>query len=582
MSKRIGQSTVPTHNTIRITSHMVWREEFGLDNSRFGRIIPKAFHRSSATSSRAIMNFLFRSRLPLLAFLLLGFRSVCPGQVFNIMDFGARNDGSARSTDAIQSAINAAKAAGGGTVYIPSGKYISGPFELVSNMVLHLEAGATLQFPAERLPFTKGRHQGIECLTPVPLIGAHNLENVSITGSGIITTNNAEWMKIMGRSSESAAGPNWAHLLESLERKTPATEEEYLKAAPELRPPLIQVMNCKNVLIEGIHIVGSAMWPIHLLYSENAVVDHVLVETYPGVHTGGIYIDSSHDVRISDCYIDVGDDGIVLKAGKDADGLRVNRPTENVSITNCTVHRAHGAVVLGSETAGGIRNIVVSNITCDSTQIGIRIKSRRGRGGIIEDIRFSNWTMEHVGQAISVTNYYRMEGEKRTSEEPVSVRTPIFRNIAINEITINHARVAANIEGLPEMPIEGLRINDVIANSNIGLKASNTSDLELRNIKVDAANGPTFLIRNSTDLDLDNCFTRKPLVDSPVIRLDSCPAAVVRNCRAWTGTGTFLSVAPGMLKDVTLVGNVLGTARTQTIEEDEQFWKTIEPATEEH
>jgi hypothetical protein len=340
------------------------------------------------------------------------------------------------------------------------------------------------------------------------------------------------------------------------------------------------MMNCRNVLIEGIHIIGSAMWPIHLLYTENAVVDHVVVQTYPGVHTGGIYIDSSRDIRISDCYIDTGDDGIVLKAGKDADGLRVNRPTENISIINCTVHRAHGAVVLGSETAGGIRNVVASNITCDSTQIGIRIKSRRGRGGMVEDVRFSNWTMDHVGQAISVTNYYTMEGEQRTSEEPVTLRTPNFRNIVISEITINHARLAVNIDGLPEMPIEGLHLNDVIASATIGLKASNTLALELHNVQVNADAGPAFLIRNSKELDVDDVSTRKPSTDSPVIRLDNCPGAIVRNCRAFEGTGTFLSAAPGNLKDIVLLGNVLGSAKKQTDEAGGQFWQSIEPATE--
>ena len=521
-----------------------------------------------------------RNRLLLIFFLTIGLTFSCACQVFNILDYGAHKDSSARSTEAIRAAIRAVKTAGGGTVYIPAGAYVTGPFELVSNMVLHIEAGATLRFPAERLPFTRGRNQGIECLVPVPLIGGHNLENVTITGRGVITTNNADWMKIMGRSPGSAAGPNWEHLLQLLEQKTPASEEEYLKAAPELRPPLIQMMNCNNVLIEGIHIVGSAMWPIHLLYSQNAVVDRVTVDTYPGVHTGGIYIDSSHDIRISNCSINTGDDGIVLKAGKDADGLRVNRPTENVSITNCTVHRAHGAVVLGSETAGGIRNVVASNITCDSTQIGIRIKSRRGRGGVIEDVRFSNWTMVHVGQAISVTNYYTMEGEQRTNEESVSIRTPVFRNIAISGIMIDHSRVAINVDGLPEMPIEGLRIADVVASAAIGMKASCTTALELHHVQVNADTGPAFLFRNSKDLELDDVCTHKPSPEFPVIRLDDCPDAIVKNSRAFAGTGTFLSVAPGQLKSVVLLENALGEARRQTEEVNTDFWQTIEPATE--
>jgi hypothetical protein len=339
-------------------------------------------------------------------------------------------------------------------------------------------------------------------------------------------------------------------------------------------------MNCKNVLIEGIHIIGSSMWPIHILYSENVVIHGVIIETYPGVHTGGIYIDSGKDVRISDCYIETGDDGIVLKSGKDADGLRVNKPTENVSITNCTIHRAHGAVVLGSEIAGGIRNVTVSNITCKGTQMGVRIKSRRGRGGVIEDVRFTNWTMEDVGQAINITNYYRMEGEKITAKEPVTVRTPVFRNIAISNMTINRARVAVNIDGLPEMPIEGVRISDVIASAKTGVKASNALALELHNVQINAESGPAFLVRDSKDLELDGVTTRKPSAEVPVVRLDNCPGAIVRNSRAFAGTGIFLSTAPGELKSVVLEGNAFGAAREATEEKAAEYWKTTEPATE--
>ncbi len=507
--------------------------------------------------------------------------STTHAQVFNILDYGAHKNDTTRSTAAIQSAIEAARKAGGGTVYIPAGEYVSGPFELVSNMVLYIEAGAVLRFPAQNLPYVQGRNQGVECLTPVPLIGAHNLMNVTIAGHGIITTSNPEWMKLKPRLAGSAAGPNWAHLLSSLERKTPASDEEYRKAAAELRPPLIQLMNCRNVTIEDIHIIGSAMWPIHLLYTNGAAIRNVIVDTYPGIHTGGIYLDSSRDIRISDCTINTGDDGIVLKAGKDADGLRVNRPTENVSIVNCTIYRAHGGVVLGSETAGGIRNVVASNITCDSTQIGIRLKSRRGRGGVIENIRFDNWTMNHVGQAISVTNYYTMEGEKRTGEEPVSVRTPVFRNIAISNITVDHARVAANIDGLPEMPIEGLILTNMAASSEIGLKASCTRGLELHHIQINPKSGPAFLVRNSEQPLFEDVSSRVPLGEFPVVRLDSCPRGIIMNCRAFSGTGTFLSLPPGSLAAMTLQTNALEAACRPVLEEPVNYWKSIEPATEE-
>ena len=492
-------------------------------------------------------------------------RSAAP--FFNVLNYGAHNDGSASSTEAFRSAIQAAKAAGGGTVYFPAGNYITGPIELVSDLTLDIESGATLRFPATRLPFTKGREQGVECLTPVPLIGGHDLHNVTITGRGLLTTDNAEWLKLMPRQniSESdpgtAFGTNWEHLLLDLEVKTPAPDEDYQKAAPELRPSFVRFMDCTNVLVEGIHFVGSSMWTIHLLYTDNAVVRNVIIETYPGVHTDGIAVDSSRNVRISDCYIDTGDDGIVLKSGKDADGRRVNRPTENVSIANCTVHHAHGAVTLGSEISGGIRNVVADNITCDGTQIGVRIKSRRGRGGVVEDVRFNNWTMENVGTAINVTSYYLMEGEMKTSEEPVSERTPRFRNIAISHMTVNHAQTAIDVEGLPEMPISGLRISDVTASAKTGMRGSFTDALELHDVRINAESGPAFQVHDSKDLELDDVSSRAPLKKTPVIRLDRCPGAVVRNCQAFDGTGTFLSVAPGEAKDLSFAGNVLGAAK---------------------
>ncbi len=504
---------------------------------------------------------------------------------YNIVDYGAQSDGSTPATGAIRAAIQAAKAAGGGTVYVPPGNYVTGPIELVNNLVLHIEAGATLRFPAAKLPFTKGRQQGIECLTPVPLIGGRNLENVTITGRGVLTSDNAEWLKLMprtpasGTNPGSANGPNWQRLLNELEHQTPAAEESYRKAAPELRPSFIRTMDSTNVLIEGIRVIGSPMWAVHLLYTDNATVRNVIIEVYPGLHADGIAVDSSRNVRISDCYIDSGDDGIVLKSGKDADGRRVNRPTENVSIVNCTVHHAHGAVTLGSEIAGGIRNVVANNITCDGTQMGVRIKSRRGRGGVVEDVRFDNWSMRNVGQAISVTSYYLMEGEVRTAAQPVSEKTPVFRNIGLSHITIDGARVAVSVEGLPEMPISGLRLSDVVATGKVGLKAFHTAALELHHVQINAESGPAFLVQDAKELEVDGVATRKPLAETAVVRLERCPGAVVRSSRAFPGTDKFLSVGPGELKGVVLENNSLDSAR-QATEEAIAPAPSHEPATE--
>jgi len=492
--------------------------------------------------------------------------------VFNIADYGATKDGSVPATDAFRQAIQAAKAAGGGTIYVPAGKYTSGPIELFSNMTLDIDAGATIEFPVAPLPFTKGRYLGIETLTPMPLIGGTGVENVTVTGRGILTTADYEaWRKAYkgayeeylkahngvvstgGDESGSANGPHWDHLLKALEAKQPVSEEEYREAAAELRPSFVCFMNAKNVLVEDVRFIGAPMFVVPLLYTENATVRNVMIETYPGPHTNGIVADSSRFVRITDSYIDTGDDGIVLKSGKDADGLRVNRPTEHVTITNCTVHHAHGAVVIGSETSGSIRNVVASNITAVDTEIGIRLKSRRGRGGVVEDVRFDNWTMENVGEGIVVTSYYVMGGETGTKQEPVSERTPVFRNIAISNVTINGAKKQViDIDGLPEMPIVALRLTDILGSGKVGLTARYTDALELHQVQLNADRGPVFAIENASNLELDSLTTRKPIAGSPVLRLTQTPGAVLRNSRAFPGTATFLSADPEDLKSLHL------------------------------
>jgi polygalacturonase len=489
---------------------------------------------------------------------------------FNVVDYGARNDASANAGSAIRAAIQAAKAAGGGTVYIPAGRYVTGPIELVSNLVLDIDAGAVVRFEASEagLTYTKGRLEGTDCITPAPLIGGHDLENVTIRGRGLLTTDNAAWMRLTREPAAVAARAVFTNILNSLNGNMPVPPEDYQKAAPALRPSFIRTMDSRNVLIEGIHIVGSSMWTIHILYSQNVTIRGVTVETYPGVNTDGVDIDSSRDVRISDSYFDTGDDGICLKSGKDADGLRVNRPTEDVTITNCTIHHAHGAVVLGSETSGGIRNVVATNIVCRGTEKGVRIKSTRGRGGLIENIRFDNWTMDDVGEAINVTSYYT-----RSPQEPVSKRTPVFRNIAISNMTINGSPVAINVEGLPEMPVTGLQLSNIVATGRTGMKAYNTAGLELHNVQVNPESGPAFLVRDSTGLLLDEVSSSTPAPGAPVVRLDRCPDAILRSSRAFAGTGTFLSAGPGELKSVVLEGNTLGKARQVSEESQTDYWK---------
>jgi polygalacturonase len=440
-------------------------------------------------------------------------------------------------------------------------------------MTLDVEAGATVLFPVAPLPFVKGRYLGVEALVPMPLVGGQDVENVAITGRGtLITGDFVQWATAYGPApkiadkSENANGPHWDHLLKLIEAGQTVSEGDYRAAAQELRPSFICFTRAKNVLVEGVRVVGGPAFVVHLLYSENATVRNVTIDAYPGAHANGIVVDSSQFVRISNDSVDTGDDGIVIKAGKDADGLRVNRPSEDVAITNCTVHHAHGAVVIGSETSGGIRNIVASNIVADGTEAGIRIKSRRGRGGAVEDARFDNWTMRGVGKAIEITSYYVMGGETRTTQEPVSARTPAFRNIAISNVAIQGAKQVADIEGLPEMPIDGLRLTNMIGSGETGLLARFTDALELHHVLADSAHGPAFTIESASNLELDDVATRAPHEDSPVAALDRCAGAIVRNSRATAETRTFLSTSPGELKSMRLVGNHLENTQVRTAE----------------
>jgi polygalacturonase len=487
-------------------------------------------------------------------------------QIFNIVDFGARPDAAAPATDAFKAAIEAAKRAGGGTIYVPPGSYTSGPIELFSNMTLDIDAGATITFPVAPLPFVRGRYLGVEALVPKPLVSGHDVENVTVTGRGTLKTGDFyAWSKAYGipapDKSGSEYGPHWDHVLKLIEGKQPVSEEEYRAAAPELRPSFVNFTNAKNILIEGVHIVGGPIFVVHLLYTQYATVRNVMIEAYPGMSANGIVVDSSRFVHISDDYVDAGDDGIVVKSGKDVDGLRVNRPSRDVTISNCTVYHAHGAVVVGSETSGGVANVAVSNIMAVDTENGIRIKSRRGRGGTVEDLRFDNFTMRNVGTGIEITSYYVKRAEGPTAPEPATERTPLFRDIAISNVTIEHATVAAvDIEGLPEMPISDLRITNVFGSGLVGLTATHTDALELHHIQINPDRGPAFAIQNASNLLLDDVTSSKPASGSPVIQLSECLGAILRNSRAFAGTGVFLSTKKGELRSITLESNVLANS----------------------
>jgi hypothetical protein len=327
---------------------------------------------------------------------------------------------------------------------------------------------------------------------------------------------------------------------------------------------VINLYRCRNVLIEGVTIVDSPSWTVHPVGCENLVVNGVsIINPEDGPNTDGVNPESCRNVRIANCFIDTGDDCITLKSGQDEEGRLKAAPTENVTITNCVMYKGHGAVVIGSEMSGGVRNVAASNIVCVGTDRAVRIKSTRGRGGAVENIRFSNFVVEKVAEPIYITTFYT-----KTEPEPVSQRTPIFRDIAISHFTIKDCPCTAKILGLPEMPIQRLRISDVTASTRVGFACDSVVGLELQNVQVNVEKGSAFEFRNCRDLELRAVKTTNPLKDVPVVRMENVQDAFVQGCRAYPGTGSFLELAGKTTERVILVGNELSAATSSFILKD--------------
>jgi polygalacturonase len=486
--------------------------------------------------------------------------------VYNALDHGISPDGTTKNTAAIAAVIAKIKAAGGGTLYFPPGRYLTGSVHMESNLTIHLEAGATLLYsgdPADS-PLVQSRWEGTTAWTYGPLIYANGKENITISGRGTIDGQGQNWWwhKMESgprREAGVKATPVWRALFDRIQGGDGAkvTKEDFVIAADFIRPSLVVPYECKNILIEGVTITNSPMWLLHTIYSENITVRGVSFIS-DGPNGDGYDIDSCRNVRISDCYFDTGDDCIVIKSGRDADGRRVGRPTELVTITNCVMFRGHGAVVIGSEMSGGIRDITASNIVCRGTDRGIRLKTMRGRGATVENIRFDNWVIiDAPREAIHITSNY-----KKLPAEEKSDRTPTFRNIAISNITVVNARQVVGIAGLPEQDVEQVRISDLTGTGETGLVCDAATGLDLHDIRIDAKEGPAFAFSNSRDLLLDNLGVTTPPADgAPVVSFTNVVNAMLSNSRAASGIGTFLEVDGEKSANISLRGNALDAAK---------------------
>lgn len=472
---------------------------------------------------------------------------------FNIRDFGAVSDGTALSTDAFRKAIDACYEAGGGTVYVPGGRYLTGPIHLKSNITLHIDAGARLLFSQniEDYPVVFSRWEGLDREVYSPLIFGQNLENVAIIGRGILDGQGDVWWKL--------------HAEKKLEYP---------------RPRFISFSDSTNVLIEGITLVNSPAWTINPVRCENVTVNKVSIKNPSNSpNTDGINPDSCKNVHISNCHVDVGDDCITIKSGIET--CRTKIACENITVTNCTMVHGHGGVVIGSEMSGGVRNVVISNCVFEGTDRGIRIKSRRGRGGVVEDIRVNNIIMKKVMCPFTLNLYYhcgttvedRHVWEKKPY--PVTEATPIFRRIHLSNITAREVGTAAAfMYGLAEMPVEDITLENVSIHMDRdakpgspdmahyiekmkqkGIICINAKNVRFNNVTISEHEGPAFIIQDSTDMEISRCRAENGRPEDAVILMENVNGAYVHDCKLDDGRNAFLEIKGEGNKNIEINGN---------------------------
>jgi polygalacturonase len=393
----------------------------------------------------------------------------------NICDFGAVGDGSANNTQAFSKAIEKCSKDNGGKIIVPPGKYLTGPIHLKSNINLCLEKDALILFSdnPDDYPPVKSRWEGVECFGYSPCLYGENLDNVSITGPGIIDGRGQAWWQEFKKRKQGPKQPVSARDKEFVKLNTGIDLSDCGGGGINsffFRPPLIQFNNCSNVLLDGFTTRNSPFWNTHILYCKNVTIKNTTFQNPDdGFNGDGLDIDSCSGVQILDCIFDVNDDCLVFKAGIGPDGIRVNKPCENVVVKNCKMMRGHGSVVMGSETAGGIRDIEISDCVFNGTDRGIRLKSRRGRAGGVENLTLNNITMNGVGCPIVMHLFYEcgakpeeIEFLSDRSPKPITKTTPYIRNIKITNITANNAQSAASVFlGLPERPIDNVLFENV-------------------------------------------------------------------------------------------------------------------------
>jgi hypothetical protein len=380
-------------------------------------------------------------------------KPVFPDRDFNVIDYGAVGNGTTICTDAFKNAISACHDSGGGRVIVPEGTFLTGAIHLKSNVNLYLSNNALIKFntnPSDYLPVVYTRFEGTECYNYSPLIYAFEQENIGITGPGTLdgqASNEYWWLWTQSAGSDVTALRNQA------EQGVPVEQRIYGEGH-YLRPPMIQPYRCTNILIDSITVLNSPFWHIHPVLCTNVSVTNVTI-TGHGPNNDGCNPESSKYVLIRNCSFDTGDDCIAIKSGRNADGRRIDVPSENIVIQNCTMKDGHGGVVIGSEISGSARNIFAEDCHMDSPNLNraLRIKTNSMRGGVIEDIYLRNITVGQVSDAAIRVEFYYGEGD-------VGDFTPVVRNIEVRNMTCQNTNYALRLDGYARSPVSDFRLID--------------------------------------------------------------------------------------------------------------------------
>ena len=396
---------------------------------------------------------------------------VIPDKQFNLHDFGAVGDGKTLNTDAFTKAVAAVEAAGGGRLDVPAGTYLTLPFNLTGKMDLHLEEGSVIQFPeditAYGLPASRSDANDEQMATlnkKMPaLIGLHDATDIAITGSGIID----------------GGGKGWWPL------SAPAPDGTRHTSYGNSRPKLIILTNCRRIHITGVTIRSSPMYELVPTLCHDVLIDKVRITAFEhGPNTDAIDPMACDKVVIRDCYLDVGDDNVAIKA--------IQGPCTNILVENCTCMHGHG-ISIGSETYQGIHNVTVRNCTFDGTANGIRIKSARDRGNDLYGFDFSNITMKNVTVGITLNMYYMdRTGARGRQVKPVTKSTPTLHDVKITNVTATNCGTDGEITGLPESVVKDVTFENVHLSGNKGFSVHDAEQIIFKDVSFDAKTGEKY------------------------------------------------------------------------------------------